>query len=77
MIPEKKLPVFIFSIKTQEIYCYISKIDKKIVDGDDNRLMQNEYSFALTPHLTPDLENVGHSWEIIEIQPKQVVKLLV
>ena len=71
------MPVFIFSIKTQEIHCNISKIDRRIVDGDDERLMHYEYSFALTPHTNPDLENVGHGWELIEIQPRQVVKMLV
>jgi import inner membrane translocase subunit TIM44 len=77
LIPEKKLPVFIFIIKTQEIYCNISKVDKRIVDGDDERLMNWEYQFAITPHSNPDLENVGHAWEIIELQPRQVLKMLV
>ena len=77
MIPEKRLPVFLFTIKTQEIHCNISKIDKRIVDGDDERLMNVEYSFAITPHQNPDLENVGHAWELIEIQPRQIVKMLV
>lgn len=77
LIPEKRLPVFVFLIKTQEIHCNISKIDKTIVDGDDERLMNYEYSFAITPHQSPDLENVGHGWEIIELQPRQVIKMLV
>ena len=66
-----------FTIQTQEIYCNISTVDKRIVDGDDERLMRYEFSFALTLHSSPDVEAVGHSWEIIEIQPKEVLKLLV
>ena len=54
-IPESRLPVFVFSIKVQEIFCNISVIDKRIVDGADDRLMQNEYLFSLTPHHTPDV----------------------
>jgi import inner membrane translocase subunit TIM44 len=39
--------------------------------------MSLEFDFALTPHHTPDLEIIGHKWEIIEIQPREVTKLLV
>jgi import inner membrane translocase subunit TIM44 len=50
---------------------------KKIIDGDEERVMSMDYMFALTPHLSPSLESVGHSWEMIEIQPREVVKMLV
>ena len=36
-----------------------------------------DYAFALTPHLTPDIESTGHSWEMIEIMPREVVKMLI
>jgi hypothetical protein len=39
--------------------------------------MQMDYMFALCPHLSPSVEEVGHSWEMIEIQPREVVKMLV
>ncbi len=39
--------------------------------------MRTEYSFALTINQNPDLEYTGHTWEIIEVQPKEIVKLLV
>ena len=29
--------------------------------------MSYEYRFALTLHDDPDIENVGHNWEIIEL----------
>jgi hypothetical protein len=69
IIPEKKLPVFIFNIKMQEIHCMVHKITKKIMDGDVDRLMSMDFRFALTLHDSPDLEIIGHKWEIIELQP--------
>ncbi|CAD8072647.1 unnamed protein product [Paramecium primaurelia] len=78
-IPDSvKLPVFVFTIKTQEIFCYVSKTDRsKIVDGDDERIMSMDYQFALTPHSNPSSDEFGHIWEMIELQPQQVVKMLV
>lgn len=67
MIPEKGLPVFVFTIKMQEIHCLINKISGKIVDGEDDRLMSYEFRFALSLHDSPDLEEIGHCWEIIEL----------
>jgi len=29
--------------------------------------MSMDYIFALTPHMSPETENVGHIWEMIEI----------
>ena len=67
-VPDKKLPTFTFTIKTQEIHCLLSKTDpKKIVDGADDRIMYCQYNFALTPHSNPDIEHIGHKWELIEL----------
>ena len=68
-VPDKKLPTFTFTIKTQEIHCLLSKMNqKKIVDGADDRIMYCQYNFALTLHSNPDIENIGHKWELIELQ---------
>jgi len=67
-IPDKKLPTFTFTIKTQEIHCNISKKEKKIVDGAEDRIMYNQYNFALTLHENPDIATTGHKWELIELQ---------
>ena len=67
-IPEKGLPCFTFTISTQEIHCNISKKENKIVDGADDRIMQNSYNFVLCLHENPDLEEIGHHWQLIEIQ---------
>lgn len=39
------------------------------MDGDVDRLMSMDFRFALTLHDSPDLEIIGHKWEIIELQP--------
>jgi hypothetical protein len=39
--------------------------------------MSMDYLFALTPHLSPSLDTVGHAWEMIMIQPREIVKMLV
>ena len=68
-IPEKSLPCFTFNITTQEIHCMLSRKEKnKIVDGADDRVMQNQYNFVLTRHQNPDIEVVGHLWEMTELQ---------
>ncbi len=61
------MPIFIFHINMQEIHCFISKKDGSIVDGDEDRLMSYEYRFALQLHENPDLEEIGHEWEIVEL----------
>eukprot|EP00331_Platyophrya_macrostoma_P034874 CAMPEP_0176443002 /NCGR_PEP_ID=MMETSP0127-20121128/22154_1 /TAXON_ID=938130 /ORGANISM="Platyophrya macrostoma, Strain WH" /LENGTH=438 /DNA_ID=CAMNT_0017828129 /DNA_START=53 /DNA_END=1369 /DNA_ORIENTATION=+ len=66
-VPENKYPVFTFTIRTQEIYCNISKKDQKIVDGAEDRLMYCQYNIVLTPHQNPDLEEIGHGWELVEL----------
>jgi len=66
-IPDKKLPTFTFTIKTQEIHCNYSIKEKKIVDGAEDRIMYNQYNFALTLHSTPDIITTGHKWEVIEL----------
>jgi hypothetical protein len=40
----------------------INKIDGKIIDGDDERLMSYEFQFAITPNFEIDVEKVGHNW---------------
>jgi hypothetical protein len=67
-IPEKKLPCFTFTISTQEIHCNVNNKSKKIVDGAEDRIMQSQYNFVLTYHESPDVETVGHMWELIELQ---------
>lgn len=47
------------------------------MDGGDDRIMSYDYLFALRLHTEPDLESVGHKWELVELQPREVLKLLV
>ena len=37
------------------------------MDGSDDRIMSNEHQFALKMHSSPDLENIGHIWEVVEV----------
>ena len=77
VIPDQNQPIFVFNIKAQYIYCFVHKIDpKKIVDGADDRLMSVEFQFGLRFHSTPDIETIGHKWEIIEVQEQMVVQML-
>lgn len=66
-MPDNKLPMFTFTIKTQEIHCNVSVKDGKIVDGAEDRLMHCQYNFVLTPHQNPDFEEIGHGWELVEL----------
>jgi len=77
MLPNNNIPVFIFTIKVQEIFCNISVTKKTVVDGGDDRVMSSDYLFAVRLHQEPDFELVGHKWEIVDIQPREVIKLLV
>jgi len=52
----------------QEIHCLVSIVDRnKIVDGSDDRIMSNDYMFSLRYHTDPDVEELGHRWEIVEL----------
>jgi len=75
-ISERNLPCFTFTIRIQEIHCNISKKTEKIVDGADDRVLQNRYNFVLSPHENPDLEVVGHQWVITEVIPVEAVHML-
>jgi hypothetical protein len=61
------MPVFTFTVAMQEIYCMVSKLDGSIIDGDEERIMNYEFMFAITPDFEMDVERVGHNWMIIEL----------
>lgn len=78
VMPESQLPIFVYIIRAQEIYCMVSQTEKtKIVDGADDRLMSKEFVFAIRWHQNPDLETAGHPWEVVELQPREIVQMLV
>jgi len=39
--------------------------------------MSMNFVFTLSPHMKPCVEEIGHSWEMVEIQPSEAIKLLV
>lgn len=66
-VPEKGVPRFTFNINCQEIYCHVSIHKNKIVDGADDRIIQKSYNVVFAMHDNPDLEEVGHIWELVEL----------
>jgi hypothetical protein len=48
-----------------------------VVDGDEERVMALSFSFTLCPSTKPVVEELGHAWEMVEIQPAEAIKLLV
>jgi len=73
---ERSQPCFTFTIRVQEVYCNINKKTNKVVDGGEDRVMQNRFNFMLTLHDNPDLELSGHPWELVEILPVEAVHML-
>lgn len=56
----------------------VSKKNKsKIVDGSDDRLVSKEFVFAIRWHSNPDIEVAGHPWEVVDLQPREVILMLV
>ena len=53
-----------------------NKDHTKIVDGDEDRIMQYEYAFSLKPILDYENEESPYEWEMIECQPRQVIMML-
>jgi len=73
---ERNQPSFSFTIRVQEIHCNISKKTNKVVDGREDKVMQQRFNFVLTMHENPDLELSGHPWELVEILPVEAVHML-
>lgn len=73
---EGNMPSFTFTVQIQEIHCNVSKKTGKIVDGEDDRLVQNKYNIVLSPAENPDLATVGHRWVITEIHQLENVLML-
>lgn len=48
----------------------------KIVDGDEDRIMQYEYGFTLRPKFDDFEAESEFDWEMTECQPRQVVMML-
>ena len=71
---EKDLPLFIFSISVQELFCNVSKKDKKVLEGNPGYIKGVQYLVSIQRHPTPDLATTGHYWKIKEIAQTGVFK---
>jgi len=73
---ERNHPSFSFTIRVQEIHCNINKKTNKVVDGREDKVIQQRFNFVLSMHENPDLEISGHPWELVEILPVEAVHML-
>lgn len=74
-------PYFQFLVNMQELDCLVSTKEEDegkevIVSGDKGKITNNSYVLTLALHQQPDLEVVGHEWEIIEFQLAETHKML-
>ena len=58
-----------------EVYCYVDG-EGKIIDGDDDRIMSSTYQFLLK-YSGENIGELGHPWQIAEMQKIDEVKMLV
>lgn len=72
---ESTLPSFLFEINVMEIYCMVDGEDK-VVDGDDERIMESTYEFLLK-YSGEYIGELGHPWQIVEMRKINEVKMLV
>ena len=69
-------PRFIFIITTQEVDCIVSKKDGVPTSGNSSTIKRVTYYAALGKKDHPNLEKVGHYWELKEIQQTGETKQL-
>jgi hypothetical protein len=59
-LTDKKIPLFICSLKFNEIECLVDKLDPhKVVEGNLNWSTFRDFAFFIIPHPTPDMEEIG------------------
>jgi len=71
---EKDLPLFIFSFAVQEVFCNISKKDRKVIEGNPGYIKSSQFIVSIQRHAAPDLAVTGHYWKIKEIAQTGVFK---
>lgn len=62
LVSENSLPAFLFNISVMEIYCMVDG-EGKIVDGDDERVMESTFQFVLK-YSGEYISELGHPWAI-------------
>jgi len=76
-LPEPENPVFRFRLSCQEINCLVSKADGKVIEGDENQVESCQYNIDLCRNPNPEIDIVGHSWQIVHLERIGVVKQIV
>ena len=74
---EKDMPIFVFSISVQELFCNVSKKDRKVVEGNPGYIKSSQFLVSIQRHPNPDLATTGHYWRIKEIAQTGVYKQIV
>ncbi len=74
---DKDMPIFIYAIQVQELFCNVSKKERKVVEGDPGYIRSSQFIVGIQRHSTPDLATTGHYWKIREIMQTGVFKQLV
>ena len=76
-LPEQDNPVFRFRLHCQEINCLVTKAEGKVIQGDEHQVESCQYNVDLCRNSNPEIEIVGHPWQIVGIERIGVVKQLV
>ena len=74
---EKDLPTFIFSLSVQELFCNVSKKNRKVIEGDPGYIKASQFLISIQRHPSPDLATTGHYWKIKEIEQTGIYKQIV
>jgi hypothetical protein len=74
-------PIFFFHVKLQEIDCLISTKEEDrgnsvVVQGSKDRVTSKTYILAVRLHDEPNIEIVGHEWEVITFHIAESHKML-
>lgn len=75
---EKGVPQFIYSIRIEEINCFLCKNNpEEIKEGDDDSILGSHFRLTVEPHESPDLQLMGHYWKFVEFEKIQETEMLV
>lgn len=74
-------PYFQFLVRMQEVNCLVSTKEEDqeemvIVSGDKSKIMETSYLLVLTLNREPNLEEVGHEWEIVQFRLAESHKMI-
>lgn len=75
-VSDKNSPEFTYTIAIQYVDCKVDKTGK-VKEGSDDSILETTYRIALSKNDEPDIEKVGHYWEIIQFEKVGDVKRII